>query len=65
MFDKKKENSPPELDDDEKKILKDKEDAAEKLKNAPPAKVKCNCKKQILDPTPKGKPCSYCGGLVG
>lgn len=61
MFDKK-EKSPPK-----KKIfdVDEVQEATKRLDDAPPAKVMCNCRKQIIDPTPKGKACSYCGGLVG
>ena len=67
MFDKK-ENSPPEKpgkDTDEEFLAKQQQEAIDKLKDAPPAKIKCNCHKQFIDPTKKGKPCPYCGGLVG
>ena len=71
MFDKKKEkkeNSPPkksDIDEDELLIQKEKQEALERLKNAPPGPVMCNCIKQQLDPTDKNKPCDYCGGKIG
>jgi len=68
MFDKKEKSRPKKEDVDQDELdwqKKQQEIAAKRLEEAPPGKVKCNCRKQIIDPTPKGKPCHYCGGLVG
>ena len=67
MFDKKEKSTSKKEgfdgpDTDEELIAKQKKESLEIVSKI--KKVMCQCRKQIIDPTKKGEPCSYCGGLV-